>query len=123
MGDIGHCEWCDRPIRFGQPYMPRIPFIGSWGGFVHQYCPPRLVGALSERDIEILDAEAEHPTWRAGEREAMAWARWRLTPTRHAQVLNQLLDTQAALAHDPHTVNRLRRIRDRFSKVRSRRQP
>lgn len=76
---------------------------------------------LGERAIEILAAERDHPTWLPGEREAMAWSRWGLTPTRYTQVLNQLLDTQAALAHDPHTVNRLRRTRDRFSKVRSRR--
>lgn len=68
---------------------------------------------------QILDDEAAHPTWGPGEREANAWARWRLTPTRHAQILNRLIDTEAALAHDPHTVNRLRRIRDRYRKARS----
>lgn len=37
------CQRCKRPIRYGQPYMPRIPFIAAWAGLDHQYCPPRLV--------------------------------------------------------------------------------
>lgn len=40
---IATCQTCDRPIRYGQPYMPRIPFLAGWRGFVHQFCPPRLV--------------------------------------------------------------------------------
>lgn len=40
---IAWCQRCDRPIRHGQPYMPRIPFlVSSAGGFDHQWCPPRL---------------------------------------------------------------------------------
>lgn len=39
---IGTCEHCHEAIEHGQPYMGRIPFIGSWGGFVHRQCPPRL---------------------------------------------------------------------------------
>lgn len=40
---IATCQHCHRPIRHGQPYTGRIPFIGSRGGLVHQHCPPRLV--------------------------------------------------------------------------------
>lgn len=40
---IATCGNCHRPTRVGQPYATRIPFVGSWGGFVHQLCPPRLV--------------------------------------------------------------------------------
>ncbi len=35
-----------------------------------------------------------------------------LAPVRYYQLLNALLDDRRALAHDPVTVNRLRRIRD-----------
>ncbi|MFD8005195.1 DUF3263 domain-containing protein [Streptomyces mirabilis] len=35
-----------------------------------------------------------------------------LAPVRYYQLLNALLDDPRALAHDPITVNRLRRIRD-----------
>lgn len=40
---VGVCTRCGRDIDWGQPYMSAIPFVGSWGGFWHQYCPPRLV--------------------------------------------------------------------------------
>ena len=40
---IGTCGKCQRPIRWGSAYMPAIPFVGSWGGFWHQYCPPTLI--------------------------------------------------------------------------------
>ncbi|OIK04039.1 DUF3263 domain-containing protein [Streptomyces monashensis] len=36
-----------------------------------------------------------------------------LAPVRYYQLLNALLDDERALAHDPVTVNRLRRVRDR----------
>ncbi|MBW1602611.1 DUF3263 domain-containing protein [Streptomyces sp. JJ66] len=35
-----------------------------------------------------------------------------LSPTRYYQLLNALLDDERALAHDPVTINRLRRRRD-----------
>ncbi|MFE6849509.1 DUF3263 domain-containing protein, partial [Streptomyces sp. NPDC057674] len=35
-----------------------------------------------------------------------------LSPTRYYQLLNALLDDPRALAHDPVTVNRLRRVRE-----------
>jgi len=35
-----------------------------------------------------------------------------LAPVRYYQLLNALLDDQRALAHDPVTVNRLRRVRE-----------
>ncbi|WP_405881470.1 DUF3263 domain-containing protein [Streptomyces sp. NBC_01136] len=35
-----------------------------------------------------------------------------LVPVRYYQLLNALLDDPRALAHDPITVNRLRRVRD-----------
>jgi hypothetical protein len=41
----GAWEWCRRcgkPLRTGQAYCSMIPFRGSWGGFMHRYCPPTL---------------------------------------------------------------------------------
>ncbi|MFD8724100.1 DUF3263 domain-containing protein [Streptomyces sp. NPDC059629] len=35
-----------------------------------------------------------------------------LAPVRYYQLLNALLDDERALAHDPVTVNRLRRVRE-----------
>ncbi|WP_409471240.1 DUF3263 domain-containing protein [Streptomyces sp. HC307] len=37
-----------------------------------------------------------------------------LAPVRYYQLLNALLDDPRALAHDPVTVNRLRRLRERW---------
>lgn len=43
-GTVAWCQRCDRPIRLGQPYMPRIPFLtSSAAGFDHGWCPPDLV--------------------------------------------------------------------------------
>ena len=43
------CQRCHRPITYGQAYMPRIPFLGAWRGFDHQYCPPALVASNTRR--------------------------------------------------------------------------
>lgn len=38
------CQRCHGPIKVGEPYMPRLPFLNWTGaGLDHQYCPPRLV--------------------------------------------------------------------------------
>lgn len=39
---IGTCGRCRRPIEHGQPYAPMVPFVGSWGGFMHANCPGPL---------------------------------------------------------------------------------
>lgn len=44
------CQRCGGWITHGQAYMPRIPFRGSWRGFDHQYCPPRLVTTTTRED-------------------------------------------------------------------------
>ncbi|MFD7920638.1 DUF3263 domain-containing protein [Streptomyces sp. NPDC059740] len=46
-----------------------------------------------------------------GVKERVIRERLGLSPTRYYQVLNALLDDARALAHDPVTVNRLRRVR------------
>lgn len=41
--NIGLCQRCGQWIKVGQPYAPMVTFVGSWGGFMHAYCPLRLV--------------------------------------------------------------------------------
>ena len=48
-GDVGVCQSCGNAIQWGQPYMPRIPFVAGWKGFSHQFCPPRLVVLTKQR--------------------------------------------------------------------------
>jgi Protein of unknown function (DUF3263) len=65
---------------------------------------------LDERSVRILDFERQW--WRhAGAKEQAIRDRFGLSATRYYQVLNALLDTPAALAHDPVLVGRLRRLR------------
>ena len=47
-----------------------------------------------------------------GEKERAIRERLDMSPTRYYQLLNALLDDPVALAHDPVTVNRLRRRRE-----------
>lgn len=70
------------------------------------------MGRLSVHEIAMLNFERQ---WFAqpGAREQAIRDVFDLTSTGYAQQLNRLLDNPAALAHDPITVNRLRRIRDR----------
>ncbi|GGX84156.1 DUF3263 domain-containing protein [Streptomyces hiroshimensis] len=68
-------------------------------------------GGLSERDLAVLALE-RRPFSGPGAKERAVRERLGMTPTRYYQLLNALLDDPRALAHDPVTVNRLRRIRD-----------
>lgn len=75
-------------------------------------------GGLSERDREILAFERQW--WKyAGAKEQAVRELFDLTPTRYYQVLNALLDSPAALEHDPMLVKRLRRLRDTRQRARS----
>lgn len=66
---------------------------------------------LSERDRAVLAMERR--SWTGpGEKERAVRERLDMSPTRYYQVLNALLDDPLALAHDPVTVNRLRRRRE-----------
>ncbi|MFW6695288.1 DUF3263 domain-containing protein [Streptomyces sp. MAR4 CNX-425] len=66
--------------------------------------------ALSERDLAVLALETR--AWPApGAKERAIRERLGLSPTRYYQLLNALLDDPRALAHDPVTVHRLRRVR------------
>jgi hypothetical protein len=65
---------------------------------------------LTRRDEEIL--EFERQWWRyAGAKEQAVREKFGMSATRYYQVLNELLDRPEALAFDPVTVGRLRRLR------------
>lgn len=65
---------------------------------------------LSEQELAVLDI-ARRQWIGPGARERAIRERLGLSPTRYFQLLNALLDDPRALAHDPVTVNRLRRVR------------
>lgn len=74
--------------------------------------------ALSERDRGIL--ELERYWWKyAGAKELAIKEKFGLSATRYYQVLNALIDTEAALAHDPLLVKRLRRLREQRQRQRA----
>ena len=65
---------------------------------------------LTQRDIEILDFERSW--WKhAGVKEQAIRERFDMSATRYYQLLNELLENPAAMAHDPILVKRLKRLR------------
>lgn len=69
------------------------------------------VTELSEQDRAVLAVERRN--WSGpGAKERAIRERLGLSPTRYYQLLNALLDDPQALAHDPVTINRLRRLRE-----------
>ena len=73
---------------------------------------------LSERDAEILDFERQW--WKlGGAKDQGIRDRFGFSPTRYYQVLNDLIDSPDALAHDPLLVKRLRRLRSERRRNRS----
>lgn len=64
---------------------------------------------LTDQQRAILDIERRF--WRTAGAKDDAIRALGLTPVRYYQVLNRLLDDPAALAADPQTVNRARRLR------------
>jgi hypothetical protein len=79
---------------------------------------PGAAGTLSERDQSIL--AFERSWWEfAGAKEQAVREKFDMSATRYYQVLNALLDSEAALAHDPLLVKRLRRLRMARQRARS----
>lgn len=75
-------------------------------------------GDLSERDREVLAFERQW--WKyAGAKEQAIRELFDMSATRYYQVLNALIDSPAALAHDPMLVKRLRRMRSTRQRARS----
>ena len=82
---------------------------------------PNEAGAgalLSERDQEILAFERQW--WKyAGAMEQAIKELFDMSATRYYQVLNALIDSQAALEADPMLIKRLRRLRASRQRARS----
>ncbi len=73
---------------------------------------------LAERDRRILDFERQW--WKyAGAKETAIRDLFDMSSTRYYQLLNALLDSPAALEHDPMLVKRLRRMRSARQRARS----
>jgi hypothetical protein len=76
-----------------------------------------LMEELTQRDIEILDFERSW--WKhAGVKEQAISERFDMSATRYYQILNELLENPAAMAHDPILVKRLKRLRSYRQKQR-----
>jgi len=77
-----------------------------------------LPDGLSRREYEILSFERQW--WKyAGAKEEAIKELFDMSATRYYQVLNNLVDTPAALAADPMLVKRLRRLRSSRQKARA----
>ena len=73
---------------------------------------------LSERDQQVLAFERQW--WKyAGAKEQAIRELFDMSATRYYQVLNALIDSPDALAHDPMLVKRLRRMRASRQRARS----
>lgn len=73
---------------------------------------------LSEQQIAVLEFEKQ---WWAlpGSKESEIRERFDISATRYYQLLNALIDSAEALAHDPLLVKRLRRLRSSRQKDRT----
>ncbi|MCW5250790.1 DUF3263 domain-containing protein [Streptomyces sp. SHP 1-2] len=69
------------------------------------------LGEPDERERRILALERRSFPG-PGAKERAVREELGLAPVRYYQLLNALLDDPRALAHDPVTVNRLRRVRE-----------
>jgi len=89
---------------------------GANGGSPETEGAPSARLTLSERDAALLDFEYRYwPRSTAvapGPKEAAIRADLGISPTRYYQLLNGLLDSEAALARHPVMVNRLRAVRE-----------
>jgi hypothetical protein len=73
---------------------------------------------LSERDQQVLAFERQW--WKyAGAKEQAIRELFDMSATRYYQVLNALIDSPAALAHDPMLIKRLRRLRSTRQRART----
>jgi hypothetical protein len=73
---------------------------------------------LTDRDRAILTFEKQW--WRhAGSKEQAIRDKFQVSATRYYQMLNALLDSEAALAYEPEVVKRLRRLRAARQRARS----
>ena len=77
-----------------------------------------ITGELTDRDRAVLDFERQW--WKyAGAKEQAVRDLFDMSATRYYQVLNALIDSPAALVHDPMLVKRLRRMRSTRQRART----
>lgn len=89
-------------------HAPDQPFADSASRSGHD--PAGQVDGLSERDLALLDFERQW--WKQpGSKEQAVRERFGVSSTRYYQLVNALVDREAALRHDPMLVKRLRRAR------------
>ena len=74
--------------------------------------------ALREAELRLLDFERSWAS-RVGAKEAAILAEFAVPPARYYQMLNVLIDSPAALRHDPLLVRRLQRLRDARTRSRA----
>ncbi|MFD3447017.1 DUF3263 domain-containing protein [Microbacteriaceae bacterium 4G12] len=75
---------------------------------------------LGDRDLRVLAFERQW--WRhAGAKEQAIREDFGLSSARYYQILGALIDSPAALAHDPMLVKRLQRVRDSRAATRAER--
>ena len=118
-----------QPQRLGHGLGPRLPRCREAGR--NGDCPTRQPGvleqdpgvddhqgvALTQRDRDILDFERSW--WTAtSPKDVQIRERFELSTTRYHQILNEMLDTEEAMAYDPLVVRRLHRQRDRRRRAR-----
>lgn len=79
---------------------------------------PTITSGLSEQQLALLDFEK---SWWSldGSKESEIRDRFDISPTRYYQLLNALIDSPDALAHDPLLIKRLRRLRESRQKERT----
>lgn len=73
---------------------------------------------LTDRDRAILDFERSWWTI-GGLKETAIQERFELSASRYYELLGELMDSPAAMAHDPLLVRRLRRLRDARRRART----
>jgi hypothetical protein len=71
----------------------------------------REMAPLTELDLRVLDFERDWAA-RVGAKEAAIRSEFGLPAARYYQMLNALVDSPAALRHDPLLVRRLQRLRE-----------
>ncbi len=91
--------------------MPGTPVDAGPGG-------EQAARTVSARDAQMLALERQW--WKyAGAKEQAIREHFDISATHYYQILNVLIDTEAALAHDPMLVKRLRRLRTSRQRART----
>lgn len=97
----------------------RMTSMWFWAYADHMSDPmPLSPAGLTTQQAALLEFEKQ---WWAlpSSKESEIRERFDISPTRYYQLLNALIDTEAALAHDPLLVKRLRRLRATRQKERT----